>query len=57
MFDPTAWLALIAVVENPITLHDELVSEDTASGKTAWESELESLKNKGSWVIASVPKN
>lgn len=56
MFRPAACLALMAVTEEPIMLQDALVSEHAASWKTAWESELESLKKNGTWVIELNPK-
>jgi len=47
----------MAIAEEPTTLEDALVSEDAPEWSNASQSELESLKKNGTWVIERVPEN
>jgi len=55
MFRPASGHALMAVTEEPATLKEALTCQDAPGWKRAWESELESLKKNGTWVLERAP--
>jgi len=55
MFHPGGWPAYVAIMEEPQTLQQALQSEDAVEWKRAWDSELESLRKNGTWVVRKVP--
>ena len=56
LFKPAAWKAVMARTnEEPITLADALASPQSAEWKSAWESEVASLKENGTWVLENLP--
>jgi len=57
MFRPAAWQAYMAIIEEPATLEEALASEDGPAWRAAWESELESLRKNGTWVMEKTPKD
>ena len=59
LFKPSKWRvrAMIARTnEEPRTLEEALASEDAADWKTAWDSEVRSLKDNGTWVLEDLPE-
>jgi len=57
MFSLTAGPAYMAIMEEPVTLEEALTTQDAVAGKTAWQSELDSLRKNGTWVMERVPRN
>ena len=58
LFKPTTWKALVARTnEEPRTLADALVSSDLIEWKKAWDSEVESLEENGTWVLEELPSD
>ena len=56
LFKPAIWKAMMArTCEEPITLADALSSAQSAEWKTAWDSEVKSLKDNGTWVLENLP--
>lgn len=56
LFKPAPWKALVArTIEEPRTLADALASPDSMEWKKAWDSEVESLKENGTWVLEELP--
>jgi len=51
MFRPNSGQVYIAVLEKPFTLREALGGEDGREWKAAWESEVESLRKNGTWVV------
>jgi len=56
MFGLGAWPAYLAVLEEPLTLGEALDGEDAADWEKTWESELDSLRKKGTWRIEKIPE-
>ena len=53
---PAIWKALVARTnEEPTTLADALASPDATEWKKAWDSEVESLEENGTWVLEELP--
>jgi len=57
MFGLGAYPAYMAVVQDPTSLQEALESLDAVGWQRAWESELDSLRKNGTWVVAKVPKD
>jgi len=45
------------VTEEPVSPQEALTGENGHQWKAAWESELESLQKKQTWVIEKAPKD
>ena len=56
LFGLGAWPAYLAVTEEPATLKAALAGEDAAAWRAAWESQLDSLRRNGTWVVDKVPE-
>ena len=53
LFKPAVWKAMMARTnKEPITLADALASPQSAEWKSAWESEVASLKENETWVLS-----
>lgn len=57
MFGLGAYPAFMAVVEDPASLQEVPESVDAVGWQRVWESELDSLRKNGTWVMAKVPKD
>ena len=57
LFSHTAYPAYMALLEEPITLQEALRSEDAVAWQRALESELDSLRKNGTWVVGKVPQD
>ena len=56
-FKPATWKAMVAHTnEEPATLGDAISSEKSVEWLAAWESELRSLEDNGTWVIENLPE-
>ena len=56
-FKPGVWKAMVATTaEEPATLADALTSDKSSEWIGAWESELKSLEDNGTWVIEDLPE-
>ena len=59
LFKPSVWRvrAMIAHTnEEPRTLEEALASDDAADWKMAWDSEVKSLNDNGTWVLENLPE-
>jgi len=54
-FSPKPWRAMLAHLEEPQTLSDALVSEESKEWYAAWESEVDSLVRNDTWELALLP--
>ena len=56
LFKPAAWKALVArTIEEPQTLAEALISPESANWQAAWDSEVKSLEENGTWVLEELP--
>lgn len=59
LFKPAIWRAkamLARTQEEPRTLMDALASEDATEWRAAWDSEVKSLQDNGTWVLEELPE-
>ena len=59
LFKPAVWRvrAIIARTnDEPRTLEEALGSDDAANWKTAWDSEVKSLTDNGTWILEDLPE-
>ena len=58
LFKPAPWKALMARTnEEPRTLADALASPESTDWKRAWELEVKSLQDNGTWVLEELPED
>lgn len=56
LFKPAPWKAMTARTnEEPQTLEEALVPERSVEWRAAWDSEVQSLKDNGTWVLENLP--